>query len=430
MTRSSILHEYSLWIAAAVAILLLALSSVMAFGPSWADAEADGQKNRAALPECARPAWLETTAHPFAVEPLIPTPLPGEERTVGVKQGAYQEYEQIPAPAAEPYTLRWRIGVGIPEKNPLYFPWPAQRPGWYLNWSIGYTVTRTLAQRMDPVRMEAPPEIELGMDFYPMVRTPQGRLQPAPELLAQLAAANPGRTWLIGNEPDVEWQDNATPEQYAYGYRCAYTVIKQSDPTAQIAIGGLSQVTPLRLIYLERLWRFYAKEFGQEMPVDVWNMHAFVLREEAESWGVRIPPGLEYITQGELWDVADHADLALVRGQIVAMRRWMQEHGQREKPLLISEYGILLTAAYGFDAPHVNAFMLDSFDLFNSLSDAEMGYPADDNRLVQRWVWFSTRYPLYPAGNLFTGYDKPTAVMRTLRDFLDAHGDSTAKTIK
>ncbi|MEZ4656391.1 MAG: hypothetical protein R2911_02360 [Caldilineaceae bacterium] len=421
MTRSSTLHKYSLWIAATVAVLLLALSGAMAFGPRWADSAANRRTSMAELPECQRPRWLDTEAQQFAFEPLIPTPLPGEERAVGVKQGTYQEYEQVAAPTAEPYTLRWRIGVGIPEKNPLYFPWPEERPGWYLNWTTGYTVTRTLAQSTDPVRMVAPPESGLGMDFYPMVRTPQGRLQPGPDELAQLAAANPGRTWLIGNEPDVQWQDNATPEQYAYGYRCAYAVIKQSDPTAQIAIGGLSQITPLRLIYLERLWQFYAKEFGQEMPVDVWNMHAFVLREEAESWGVRIPPGLEYIAQGELWDVADHADLALVQAQIVAMRRWMQAHGQRAKPLIISEYGILLTAAYGFNAPQVNAFMVDSFDLFNALTDAELGYPADENRLVQRWVWFSTRYPLYPAGNLFTGYDKPTAVMRTLSDFLDAH---------
>lgn len=377
----------------------------------------------ASLPECQRPAWLDTAAVEFAFEPLIPTPLPGEERALGVKRGLYQQYAQIAVPTPQPYTLRWRIGVGIPEKNPLYFPWPEHRPGWYLNWTPGYTVTRTMAQRADPVQMAPPPETNLSMEFYPMVRTPQGRLSPGPDELAQLAAANPGHTWLIGNEPDVAWQDNATPEQYAYGYRCAYTVIKQKDPTAQVAIAGLSQITPLRLLYLERLWRFYAKEFGHVMPVDVWNMHAFVLREEANSWGVRIPPGFEYVSQGVLWDVADHADLTLVREQVLLMRRWMQEHGQREKPLIISEYGILLTADYGFGPSQVADFMVDSFALFNGLTDSELGDPADQNRLVQRWVWFSTRYPLYPAGNLFTAYDKPTAVMRRMSDFLAENGN-------
>ena len=28
------------------------------------------------------------------------------------------------------------------------------------------------------------------------------------------------------------------------------------------------------------------------MPVDVWNVHNFVLREERGSWGVDIPPGI------------------------------------------------------------------------------------------------------------------------------------------
>ena len=47
-----------------------------------------------------------------------------------------------------------------------------------------------------------------------------------------------------------------------------------------MAIGGVSQVTPLRLDYLERVLAAYEKQYGQPMPVDVWNVHTFILREQ------------------------------------------------------------------------------------------------------------------------------------------------------
>jgi hypothetical protein len=45
--------------------------------------------------------------------------------------------------------------------------------------------------------------------------------------------------------------------------------------------------------------------------------------------------------------------------------------------------------------------MYASFDFFLTATDAELGYPADDNRLVQRWLWYSVSDTVYPAGNLF-----------------------------
>ena len=51
---------------------------------------------------------------------------------------------------------------------------------------------------------------------------------------------------MIGNEPDVRWQDNVTPERYAEIYHDIYTFIKERDPGAQVVIGGVAQSTPLR----------------------------------------------------------------------------------------------------------------------------------------------------------------------------------------
>jgi hypothetical protein len=158
------------------------------------------------------------------------------------------------------------------------------------------------------------------------------------------------------------------------------------------------------------------------MPVDLWNMHAFVLREDRDSWGVNIPSGFEIVNTGELWDVDDHANLALVEAQVRAMRNWMAAHGQQEKPLWITEYGILMPAEYGFPPERVAAFMTQSFDLFATLRDPVTGFPADDQRLVQRWNWYSARDSRYPAGNLFDAHGAPTLVGAALSDYIVANG--------
>ena len=364
-------------------------------------------------------------------EPLVPTPATG---TVALPATATPHATAQPAPAvtvtppplAKPDTLRWRSGVGVPDgQSPLIYEWTQPRPGWYLNWSIGFTETAWLTDTLDAgLVFHTPPDEDAGMEFAPMVHTRRGELQPPIEWIAAAAAARPSHTWLIGNEPDVRWQDNATPEEYARAYHAAYYAIKEADPTAQVAIAGLSQITPLRLAYLNRVWDFYAQTYGEEMPVDVWNMHAFVLQEKADDWGVDMPPGFEDADEGMLWGINDHDDLALVEEQVRRMRGWMAEHGQRDKPLWITEYGILMPASYGFDEERVRRFLLASNDLFANLRDPVLGYAEDDDRMVQRWVWFSAGYDLYPTGDLFTRDGKPTGLMHALSAYLAEFGGS------
>ena len=68
----------------------------------------------------------------------------------------------------------------------------------------------------------------------------------------------------------------------------------------------------------------------------------------------------------------------------------------------------------------VKRYMLGSFDLFLNLRDAELGYPGDDNRLVQRWNWYSARDSRYSAGNLFNNYGQVTPVGQAMFDYLAA----------
>jgi hypothetical protein len=257
--------------------------------------------------------------------------------------------------------------------------------GWYLNWGV----------RMEPPR-------PAGADFWQMVRVSEQDYRPDAETIRAVASANPGSFWLIGNEPDVPWQDNATPERYAVHYHDLYGLLKSADPTCQVAIGGVSQPTPLRLAYLERVLSTYESRYGEPMPVDVWNVHNFILREERDSWGVGIPPGMD-ADSGMLYEIEDHDDATIFREQLVVFRRWMSEHGERDKPLVISEYGILMPEDYGFDQERVQRFMEVTFDTFLTARNEVIGYPEDGDRLVQWWCWYSLAAPedYYPTGNLF-----------------------------
>jgi hypothetical protein len=295
-----------------------------------------------------------------------------------------------PRSAATPSTVvsdsdRSRLGVGWANAVPQD-PAVVQELGfgWYLDWTV----------QAEPLRVP-------GLEFAQMVLTRASTpFWGQRNRIAQAVHANPGALWLIGNEPDVPWQDNVTPEVYAQRYHQLYIYIKSLDPTARLAIGGVSQPTPLRMIYLERVLAAYEQLFNQPMPIDVWNVHAFVLREERDSWGVSIPPGFEDIDQGMLYEIDDNDDLAIFQQQLVDFRRWMARQGFRDWPLIVTEYGVLMPESYGFPPESVSAFMEGSFDFLLQARDPEIGYPADDNRLVQRFTWFSVGDTLYPTGNL------------------------------
>ena len=243
--------------------------------------------------------------------------------------------------------------------------------GWYVRWDAQF----------------APAE-PAGYIYMPMLRVTGASFRPSGDSLASIISHNLGRTWIVGNEADNIWQDNVLPQDYAIAYHDAYTFIKEHDPSAKIAINGVTQGTPLRLQWLDLVWNSYRARYGSDMPVDVWNMHTFVLREQINSWGASIPPGVN-ATQGMLWEIDDHDRLDLVQEQVIRFRRWMKDHGQQSKPLINTEYGILLPVNYGFDYARVTRFLNGTFDLFNSLRDPTLGMPEDDYRLMQRWCWFS-----------------------------------------
>ena len=392
-----------------------------------------------ALPLLAFAVWIISACYPILTydlatpEPLVPTPLlTPPTRTVALPRlvvtGTPSAADNpggrpVPTPARpavmQPPTThlarasaprfaadRARIGVGMPLGKLDDYAWGASLPVLYPNW------------RVEPLPVEL-----ANVHFVQMVRLFAGGFRPDLAVIAAAARAAPGMLWLIGNEPDVIWQDNVTPEQYATSYGILYRAIKEADPSAEVAIGGVSVPTRLRMAYLERILAAYRELHGTDMPVDVWNVHTFILREERASWGVGIPPGMA-TDRGELREIGDHADMAIFRGQVEDFRRWMAEQGLRDKPLIVSEYGILMPAEYGFPPEVVGRFMADTFDYFLNARDPQIGYPADGDRLVQAFCWYSVADTVYPTPNLFDPKTRqPTILGELFRAYVGGMGD-------
>ena len=348
----------------------------------------------------ATPAWrgepivpvVQPTSRPATAKPVSPVAL-GPTSTASGPAPTLAPPKALLAPGQ-------RFGIGVPQPPLTAQTVQALGVGWYLTWQVN----------------ETPPPLP-GVEFWQMIRVQESGFRPEAATIQRAAQANPGSTWLIGNEPDVRWQDNVTPEQYARWYQQLYHLIKASDPTAQVGIGGVTQPTPLRLAYLERVLAAYQAEFGQTLPVEVWNIHNFILPEQRSDWGVDIPPGFEG-ESGARYEMAQHDDLAIFQAQIIAFRRWLAERGWQNKPVVVSEYGLLMPADYGFPPERVARFMQGSYDFMLTATDPQLGYPADGYRLVQRWCWFSLADHVYPTGNLILPDGSLTPVGLAHRDYV------------
>jgi len=210
--------------------------------------------------------------------------------------------------------------------------------------------------------------------------------------------ANPGALWLIGNEPDSIYNCSPImPELYAELYHEFYTFIKTYDPSARVAIGGIVQPSPLRLEYLDKVLYHYQSLYGDKLPTALWNIHNYAFREVAGSYGASVPPGASS-SVGWTYDLLQWMDVNLWVQNLRAMRQWMADRGERDKPLIITEFGQVVPEGYSWNGftftPEVSRDILQaSITRFLTETDALIGYPADGNRLVQFWAW----YPLYDA---------------------------------
>jgi hypothetical protein len=243
--------------------------------------------------------------------------------------------------------------------------------------------------------------------FWQMIRVSEAGIRHDWSDIAQAVEANPGANWIVGNEPDILWQDNTTPQQYAHIYHDVYSFIKERDPSAKIAVAGVGQPTPLRMAYLDLILQIYQQSYGQPMPVDIWTIHNFILREERDSWGIGIPPGMidqsgQPINQGILYEIEDHADQNIFKENLINFRQWLADRGYRDRPLALTEFGILMPTDFGFPPQAVAHFMTETFAYLTQASVVTTGYMPDGNRLVQWSFWYSVYDSQeFPTGNLY-----------------------------
>jgi hypothetical protein len=426
----------------AVVVILLTLGSIAIGGsrPSYAAALTDASAGGGAT------TWPQSSSVSPEEWPIrwgtIPSP------TVFLPS-IYRIFSQT-----QRLTLADRIGYGLTSPSlAVYTDVTDLGAGWYLDWRVRETPERPAG--IDYVQMvRVHQKLACGQPYHSdRVACPYAEpltyvTQPSTTTIETAVRANPGALWLIGNEMDridwaycVKWgannhcdvvgyngQDEILPETYAVAYHDLYTLIKAADPTARVAIGGVIQPTPLRLQYLTAIWDAYQTTYSATMPVDVWNVHNFIIQEQARSWGADIPPGIDAAVGEHVGDTTTHINMTIFKDQILAFRHWMKERGQQNKPLIISEYGVLYSNSLidptwnSNDPTYVQDFMVATFDFFATTKDCALGYLADECRLVQQWNWYSlddTWGSFNPHSRLFDPTSKEmTATGKRFQEYL------------
>jgi hypothetical protein len=281
--------------------------------------------------------------------------------------------------STSPYT-NCRFGVGQAYNPVISYNVSSLNLGWYVDW----------ATRISPSRPGGAEYVQVLRVISPTGYSPSG------SALMDRIAANPGSLWLVGNEPDCIYQDNVLPQNYAQAYHDAYFFIKGHDPTARVSVGSIVQPTPLRMQYLDIVLDTYKSLYGGPLPTDAWNIHTYILREKRGDYGCDIPPGIS-ADEGELYAWWDSDRLDIFQARILAFRQWMRQRGYHDTPLYITEYGTLLPYydfvyehnGVVFDEARAKDFMYSTFEFLLTAKDTSFGYPADEDRLVQRWLWYS-----------------------------------------
>lgn len=320
-----------------------------------------------------------------------------------------------------------RLGLNVAKAPASDFNLSQLRIGWYIDYKAHVTAPHPNGASYAPViNLE-----QVGDSDY--ISFPSGGA------LDTVIADNPGGDWIIGNEPDRRYyQNDMAPAAYAHAYHDLYYYIKSKDARARVFAGAIVQPTPVRLQYLDAVLQRYRERYGEVLPVDGWAIHNFILNERscayynmdpAICWGADIPPGVDatdglIITTGELQKTAD---VAFFKEQVIRFRQWMADHGYRNRPLYVSEYGILMPESYGFPPSLVNNYMTNTFDFLLTTADEKLGYAADDNRLVQRLAWYSTLDPSFNGSLFQSTTDDPvtppfvlTAIGNNFRAYADA----------
>lgn len=177
-----------------------------------------------------------------------------------------------------------------------------------------------------------------------------------PETLAATVAAHRGAWWSLGNEPNDENQDNQTPAQHAAFFRDTAALIQRTDPTARIVSAGIANAD---WQWADSFREQHRRLTGEYPRLDAWNIHNYILDDDHDPY-----------------------DVAEFKRRIAAFRVWLSQIGDGDKPLILSEFGVLYGAGCcerPLDPPEWGvAFMVETVTWLAR------------GDLVQAWAWFMT----------------------------------------
>ena len=172
--------------------------------------------------------------------------------------------------------------------------------------------------------------------------------------------------------------------------------------------------------------------------IDIYAIHAFSVPEDPlfdangdpipNVWGAGVPVGYDlstwphyYVWQGN----SDVIDINIFKSRITAFRQWMKNVGPLEqaKPLWITEYGSLFKPSAGVSDYEASLYMEQTWDFLLGTKDPNIGDPNDDNRLAQKWIWYSVNDSIWFGGSL---YDSITRQLTEVGDHFIKYNPSTS----
>lgn len=192
--------------------------------------------------------------------------------------------------------------------------------------------------------------------------------------LSRVLREHPGSWWILGNEPNDPLQDDLSPSAYAAFYHRVSTWARRVDVTCRLMPAGIANAD---WRWAEAFRNSYRLQYGRYPTVSAWNVHNYVL-DPAE----------------------DPLDVGRFAAQIESFRVWMTEAGEGDKPLVLSEFGVL-SLPEGADSEDVVRYMRGAVDWLRSSGS------------VQAWAWFSTRTGGQFPGDLYDDEGQLTLLGRT-----------------
>lgn len=365
------------------------------------------------LPPTSVPTNIPTNVPTTASLPVITT-----APTVGV--APFGTPTMVPNPNTTPvdnpplrkdglYTIRERFGYGFARcglnsqcaPTLEYFDnYQTLNAGWYFDWGYAF---QTTANHID----FGGPRPQYDMDYVSLVSAgknagsagdlsdPNSQCSRVLEAVRRNPALNPdGAVWTIGNEIGLD--DNRTAERYADEFvswkRCLNRIAEElSSQTGQtvrwrIASGAVIiqpdfDSTTMACVgknharssatFFKTYINLIRERYGEEMLPDLYVHHGYTPCFGRSNGGWKS------------WYSVDE-----FKSNIRNQRLIMKEMGLQDKELWIKEFSPLWNINESMQWEKLSQFFDGSMRFLADTKDLNLGMPADNYRLVQRWAWY------------------------------------------